>query len=102
MRRIVICLDGTWASHNNQVERGDGTEVHKPTNVLKTYRAVLPTETKQGAAQALRQSLVAGGKRIEAPPRMVSTAKQALAIDERRTDFPPEIWKQAHPGQSVE
>mgnify|MGYP001829111426 FL=1 len=42
MRRIVICLDGTWANPSNLVERGDGSEVHKPSNVLKTYRAVVP------------------------------------------------------------
>jgi uncharacterized protein (DUF2235 family) len=42
MRRIVICLDGTWASPSNLVEHGDGTEVHKPSDVLKTYRAVIP------------------------------------------------------------
>jgi uncharacterized protein (DUF2235 family) len=255
MRRIVICLDGTWASPDNQVERGDGTEVRKPSNVLKTYRAVLPqdkngidqisfylegvgalsaqrglhnkalakldallggawgagfehnieaaytfiagnklpgdeifvfgfsrgasqarslcgfidwmggilhkrdayfipdffkhyidTEARQGAAQALMQTLIAGGRKIEPPittqvrflgvydtvlalgsrlradfdgeerttttdlsfhvgdipPSIVSVARQALAIDERRTDFRPEIWKQAHPGQSVE
>ncbi len=32
----------------------------------------------------------------------VSVARQALAIDERRTDFRPEIWRDAHTGQSVE
>ena len=29
-------------------------------------------------------------------------ARQALAIDERRTDFRPEIWRDSHAGQSVE
>ncbi|MEW8352745.1 MAG: DUF2235 domain-containing protein [Candidatus Thiodiazotropha sp.] len=255
MRRIIICLDGTWASPDNQVERGDGTEVHKPSNVLKTYRAVLPrtedgtdqisyydegvgalsaqrglrnralarldsllggawgagfeqnieaaysfivgnklpedeifvfgfsrgagqacslcrfiewmggtlhkrdayfipdffkhyidTEGAAGGAEAMRQALIASGKSIEAPiptrvrflgvydtvlalgsrlradfdreerttapglgfhvgdepPASVDIARQALAIDERRTDFRPEIWRHAHPGQSVE
>jgi len=36
------------------------------------------------------------------PPASVSVARQALAIDERRTDFRPEIWQGAHAGQSVE
>jgi hypothetical protein len=36
------------------------------------------------------------------PPAIVSVARQALAIDERRTDFRPEIWRGAHVGQSVE
>ncbi|MET0064272.1 MAG: DUF2235 domain-containing protein [Candidatus Thiodiazotropha endolucinida] len=255
MRRIIICLDGTWASPGNQVERGDGTEVHKPSNVLKTYRAVLPlsedgidqisyydegvgalsaqrglrnkalakldsvlggawgagfeqnieaaytfiagnklpddeifvfgfsrgagqarslcrfidwmggmlhkrdayfipdffkhyieTEAAEGAAGELRQKLIASGKKIEPPvatkirflgvydtvlalgsrlradfdreerttapglsfhvgdkpPVIVSVARQALAIDERRTDFRPEIWQDTHPDQSVE
>ncbi|MES9992667.1 MAG: DUF2235 domain-containing protein [Candidatus Thiodiazotropha sp.] len=255
MRRIVICLDGTWASPNNHVERGDGTEVHKPSNVLKTYRAVVPrsedgtdqisyydegvgalsaqrglrnkalakldsllggawgagfeqniesaysfiagnmlpqdeifvfgfsrgagqacslchfidwmggivrkrdayfipdffkhyidTEGNPGAAQDLMQQLIASGKTIEPPiptqvrflgvydtvlalgsrlradfdreqhttapglafhvgdrpPAVVNIARQALAIDERRTDFRPEIWRDAHPDQSVE
>lgn len=42
MRRLVLCLDGTW----NNAERGkvvqDGRTRFEPTNVLKTYRAVLP------------------------------------------------------------
>lgn len=50
MRRLVICLDGTWASPNNLVERGDGTAVHKPSNILKTFRAVVP-RTDDGVEQ---------------------------------------------------
>ena len=42
MRRLVLCLDGTW----NNAERGTEVEAgrtrFKPTNVLKTYRAVVP------------------------------------------------------------
>lgn len=255
MRRFIICLDGTWASPDNLVERGDGTEVHKPSNVLKTFRAVVPrtedgvdqvsyydegvgalsaqrglrnkalakldsvlggawgagfeqniesaytfivgnalpddelfvfgfsrgagqarslcrfidwmggllhkrdayfipdffkhyiaTEGKAGAAQSFMEELLATDKKIEPPttanirflgvydtvlalgsrlrsdfdkdkgtsapslafhvgekpPAMVSVARQALAIDERRTDFRPEIWRGAQPGQSVE
>jgi uncharacterized protein (DUF2235 family) len=255
MRRIVICLDGTWANPSNLVERGDGSEVHKPSNVLKTYRAVVPrgedgvdqisyydegvgaltaqrglrnkalarldsllggawgagfeqniesaysflvgnmlpddeifvfgfsrgagqarslcrfidwmggmlhkrdayfipdffkhyieSEGKPGAAQAFMQQLIGTGKKIappvaarvrflgvydtvlalgsrlradfdgrehtaapglschvgDKPPAIVSVARQALAIDERRTDFRPEIWRGAHAGQSVE
>lgn len=255
MRRLIICLDGTWASPGNLVERGDGTEVHKPSNVLKTFRAVVPRtedgvdqisyydegvgalsaqrglrnnalakldsvlggawgagfeqnieaaytfivgnalpddelfvfgfsrgagqarslcrfidwmggllhkrdayfipdffkhyiakEGKPGAAQAFLDDLLATGKKIapptaakirflgvydtvlalgsrlradfdksegtsapglafhvgDTPPAMVSVARQALAIDERRTDFRPEIWRGAQSGQSVE
>jgi len=255
VRRLIICLDGTWASPSNLVERGDGTEVHKPSNVLKTFRAVVPRtedgvdqisyydegvgalsaqrglrnnalakldavlggawgagfeqniesaytfivgnalpddelfvfgfsrgagqarslcrfidwmggllhkrdayfipdffkhyiakEGKPGAAQTFMDELLATGKKItppttarirflgvydtvlalgsrlradfdksegtsapalgfhvgEKPPAMVSVARQALAIDERRTDFRPEIWRGAQAGQSVE
>lgn len=42
MRRLVLCLDGTW----NNAERGTvvegGHKRYKPTNVLKIYRAVKP------------------------------------------------------------
>ena len=255
MRRIIICLDGTWANPSNLVERGDGTEVHKPSNVLKTFRAVVPrsedgvdrisyydegvgaltaqrglrnnalakldallggawgagfeqniesaysfivgnilpddelfvfgfsrgagqarslcrfidwmggvlhkrdayfipdffkhyieSEGRPGASQAFMQQLIGTGKRIappapvrirflgvydtvlslgsrlradfdgkehtaapglsfhvgDRPPAIVAVARQALAIDERRTDFRPEIWRGAHAGQSVE
>lgn len=255
MRRFVVCLDGTWASPGNLVERGDGSEVHKPSNVLKTSRAVVPRtddgvdqisyydegvgalsaqrgmrnsalakldavlggawgagfeqniesaytfvvgnalpddelfvfgfsrgagqaqslcrfidwmggllhkrdayyipdffkhyiakEGKAGAAQSFMEKLISTGKTIapptptrirflgvfdtvlalgsrlradfdknqgttapglsfhvgQTPPSMVQVARQALAIDERRTDFRPEIWRGAHDGQSVE
>lgn len=48
-KRLVVCLDGTW----NNPERGqaEGGRVRfKPTNVLKTYRAVLPVAA-DGTAQ---------------------------------------------------
>jgi len=255
MRRIIICLDGTWANPGNLVERGDGTEVHKPSNVLKTYRAVVPrgddqvdqisyydegvgaicaqrglrnkalakfdsflggawgagfeqnvesaysfivgnalpddeifvfgfsrgagqarslcrfidwmggmlhkhdayfipdffkhyieSEAATGASQSFMEQLIGTGKKIapptaarirflgvydtvlalgsrlradfdgkeqtaapslafhvgDKPPASVSVARQAIAIDERRTDFRPEIWRDAHAGQSVE
>lgn len=38
----------------------------------------------------------------ESPPRIVRHARQALAIDEARYDFRPEIWRRAEPGQSLE
>ena len=255
MRRIIICLDGTWASPSNLVERGDGTEVHKPSNVLKTYRAVvtrgedqvdqisyydegvgalsaqrglrnkalskldsflggawgagfeqniesaysfivgnalpddeifvfgfsrgagqarslcrfidwmggtlhkrdayfipdffkhyIESEGAAGASQSFIEQLIGTGKKIDRPvaarirflgvydtvlalgsrlradfdgkqdtaapglafhvgdkpPTIVSVARQALASDERRTDFRPELWQGAHAGQSVE
>ncbi len=37
----------------------------------------------------------------EQPAAPVAVARQALAIDERRYDFRPEIWSRARPGQSM-
>ncbi len=38
----------------------------------------------------------------ERPPQCVRHARQALAVDERRYDFRPEIWRDHHPRQSLE
>jgi len=52
-RRLVVCLDGTWnssfAEHMRKDPRG-AHEVLKPTNTLKTCRAVKPF-AKDGIAQ---------------------------------------------------
>lgn len=42
-RRIVMCLDGTWNFTYMRKRRDDGTQVVKPSNVLKLARAVEPT-----------------------------------------------------------
>ena len=42
MRRIVVCLDGTWNSPTDEKKDDEGFIVYKPTNVLKLYRAVKP------------------------------------------------------------
>lgn len=42
MRRIVICLDGTWNNAERGIHVEGGRTRYRPTNVLKTYRAVLP------------------------------------------------------------
>lgn len=42
MRRLVICLDGTWANPRNLTETEHGYSVYKPTNPLKLYRAIKP------------------------------------------------------------
>jgi uncharacterized protein (DUF2235 family) len=41
-RRLVICLDGTLNNPEQSVETVGTHKLYKPTNVLKTYRAVLP------------------------------------------------------------
>lgn len=45
--RLILCLDGTWNSTFQAVEREDGTKVLKPSNPLKIARAVLPTDSNQ-------------------------------------------------------
>lgn len=46
-KRIILCLDGTWNSTFQPVERDDKTTVLKPTNVLKLSRAILPMGKKK-------------------------------------------------------
>ncbi len=41
MKKIVICLDGTWQNPYQVKQRDDGSRVLKPSNVLKLARAVL-------------------------------------------------------------
>lgn len=49
MKRLVICLDGTW--NNPEMERSAaGRTRYKPTNVLKIFRAVRPSG-RDGTAQ---------------------------------------------------
>ena len=50
MRRIVLCLDGTWNSAFAEAKRRDGKTVLKPSNPLKLARAV-----KQFAADGTEQ-----------------------------------------------
>ena len=39
-KRLVLCLDGTWNTPAQELEREDNTRVYRPTNVLKVARAV--------------------------------------------------------------
>ena len=49
-RRLVICFDGTENNAEQEVEVKAGHKVFKPTNVLKTFRAVVPV-TRDGTSQ---------------------------------------------------
>ncbi len=40
MKRIVLCLDGTWNSTYALSQRKDGSQIIKPSNVLKMARSV--------------------------------------------------------------
>jgi uncharacterized protein (DUF2235 family) len=44
-KRLVVCLDGTWNHPASEKRRDDGDRVFKPTNVLKTARAVRKLDT---------------------------------------------------------
>lgn len=50
-KNVVLCLDGTWNDPRMEKERDDGTKVLKPTNVLKTSRAVAAWDESTGRAQ---------------------------------------------------
>jgi uncharacterized protein (DUF2235 family) len=50
-RRLVLCLDGTSNNDFNPQRREQGQEVLKPTNVLKTCRAVVPWDERTGREQ---------------------------------------------------
>jgi uncharacterized protein (DUF2235 family) len=50
MRRLVICLDGTLNNAEQSVANVDTHKLFKPTNVLKTCRALLPVAA-DGASQ---------------------------------------------------
>ena len=52
-KRIVLCMDGTWNSADRKKERADGSKVLKPSNPLKTARAVLPRDPESGIDQVI-------------------------------------------------
>ena len=49
-RRLVVCLDGTQNSPEQEVKGFPGHKLYKPTTVLKTLRAILPVG-KDGVSQ---------------------------------------------------
>jgi uncharacterized protein (DUF2235 family) len=70
--------------------------------LLGVWDTVMALGSRFRAAGARTSS---GGRSFhvgEAPPRIVRHARQALAIDEQRYDFRPEVWRRAEPGQTLE
>ncbi|HYC90796.1 MAG TPA: DUF2235 domain-containing protein [Thermoanaerobaculia bacterium] len=59
-KRLILCLDGTWNSGFEEVQRRDGHTVMKPTNPLKICRAVKPFDGKSGMAQITYYDLGVG------------------------------------------
>ena len=45
-KRLVVCLDGTWNNPYKEKRRYKNVGIFKPTNVLKTCRAVLPADAE--------------------------------------------------------
>lgn len=60
-RRIIMCLDGTWNSTYARATREDGTDVTKPSNVLKLARAVRPVSS-DGVSQIVYYDTGIGGE----------------------------------------
>ena len=50
-KRLILCLDGTWASAYDEKKRRDGHTVLKPANPLKMCRAVVPFDETTGRMQ---------------------------------------------------
>ncbi|MEM8933555.1 MAG: DUF2235 domain-containing protein [Acidobacteriota bacterium] len=102
-KRLVVVMDGTWNSPATPSERDDGDEVFKPTNPLKTCRAVKDLDDVATVLIADRQptdgeTLTLAGKTytfvteledIDGHVRIADDAKDTLenlafAIDKRR------------------
>src|SRR5262245_1385904 len=60
-KRLVLCLDGTWAGAYNEQKRRDGHTVLKPTNPLKLCRAVVPFDETTGRMQIAYYHIGVGG-----------------------------------------
>jgi uncharacterized protein (DUF2235 family) len=59
-KRIILCLDGTWNSGFEEIQRRDGNKVMKPTNTLKICRAVKPFDEKTETTQVTYYDLGIG------------------------------------------
>ena len=59
MKRLIVCADGTW-NEPEQVDEKTGRR--RPTNVLKTARAVLP-RAADGVEQVVYYHVGIGGDR---------------------------------------
>jgi uncharacterized protein (DUF2235 family) len=60
-KRLVLCLDGTWAGAYNEAKRRDGHTVLKPANPLKLCRAVVPIDERTGRIQISYYHVGVGG-----------------------------------------
>ncbi len=78
VRRLVLCLDGTWNHTASEARRRDGDTVLKPTNVLKLCRAVLPRDPRDRSEQVAYYDIGVGSL-----ARYPGMANRLLALADR-------------------
>lgn len=103
---------GEWEAQMSQINN-DRRNERNPLPPLKPFRAVRVKylgvwdtvmalgsrfESREKSTSTVGRSFYAG----TAPARCVEHARQALAIDEHRFDFRPEIWEESQPNQRIE
>ncbi len=113
-RRYVLAR-GVAAAQPEEVRaiNDDRRKEKRPLEPLKAFRPVHVKylgvwdtvmalgsrfESVGGSTSATGRSFYAG----RVPARCVEHARQALAVDEQRYDFRPEIWASSLPGQTME
>lgn len=97
-----------WIAEVNAERTAESTS-RKPlqpfNNIPVTYLGVWDTVMALGSrfeATGVKNATVSQSFYVdEQPAEPVAVARQALAIDERRFDFRPEIWSRARPGQDM-
>ncbi|HLX10151.1 MAG TPA: DUF2235 domain-containing protein [Thermoanaerobaculia bacterium] len=77
-RRLILCLDGTSNNDFSKQRREAGTDVLKPTNVLKTCRAVVPWD-----AQAQREQISYYDTGVGSLSEFPGTANHLLYLSDR-------------------
>jgi uncharacterized protein (DUF2235 family) len=83
------------------------TKLHPLVPVTITYLGVWDTVAALGSLAHLLRAKRVNAKRsfhiADAPASCVRTARHAIAVDEKRLDFPPEIWtRTSDPAQKME
>jgi uncharacterized protein (DUF2235 family) len=93
-------------SINTRHERENNPLIKPFRPVPVTYLGVWDTVMSLGSRfRATGSSTSTGTRSFHAdrkPPAPVGHARQALAVDEKRFDFRPEVWTDVHPDQKME
>ena len=79
-RRLVLCLDGTWNNAYSRKKRTDGHAVYKPSNVLKTARAIVPYDADSDRHQIVLYHVGVGSlaRYPGIPNRLLSVTDKVL------------------------